>query len=61
MYVYLCTSLQSQTVLPLPVAIAIEEHMLHINKSGIVITRVISPKPKLVVFLFTYLKDQRNK
>lgn len=59
MYVYLCTSLQSQTVLPLPVAIAIEEHMLHINKSAIVITRVMSKTKTGCVFI--YLKYQRNK
>lgn len=43
---------------PVAVAIAIEEHKLHINKSAIVITRVLSKTKTNCVFI--YLKCQRN-
>lgn len=36
---------------PFPVAIAIEEHKLHNNKSAIVITRIMS-QTKMRIYLF---------
>lgn len=45
---------------PFPVAIAIEEHKLRINKSAIVIMRVMSKTKTVCIFIYFRCEGNKN-